>query len=53
MATAVPAGSPEAPAAAIVIEPALSVIVMFAPAVSVAFAKVLPVVLPMSNCPFV
>ena len=52
MATAVPAGSPPA-AAAIVIEPAPSVMVMFVPAVSVAFAKVLPVVLPMSNCPFV
>ena len=48
MATAVPAGSPPA-AAAIVIEPAASVIVIFAPSVNVAFVNVLPVVLPINN----
>ena len=52
MATAVPAGSPPA-AAAIVIEPCAFRDGYVCAAVSVAFAKVLPVVLPMSNCPFV
>ena len=52
MATAVPAGSPPE-AEAIDIDPAPSVIVIFAPAVSVAFVRVLPVVLPINNWPLV
>ena len=52
MATAVPAGSPPE-AAAIVIDPAPSVMVILEPAVSVAFVSVFPVVLPINNWPFV
>ena len=44
---------PVPPVAAIVIAPAPLVMLMFEPAVRVALVSVLPVVLPMSNCPSV
>ena len=49
----VSADDPPPPEAAIVIEPGPLVIVMFDPAVSVAFASVPPVVLPISSWPSV